>query len=83
MPTTRLLIQCFEPEACEVAFEPWGAVHTLLREDSFTVEISGPGDGLVEVGYSPGWISVCAWIGDDGSVAEVTARNERGESLRM
>lgn len=54
MPTTRLLIQCFESEACEVAFEPGGAVHTLQREDSFTVEINGPGDGLVEIAYSPG-----------------------------
>jgi hypothetical protein len=83
MPTTRLLIQCFDPEACEVAFEPWGAVHTLQRGDAFTVEISGSGDGLVEVAYSPGWISVCAWIDDDGTVAEMTARNKAGETLRL
>ena len=83
MPTARLLIHCFEPEACEVAFEPWGAVHTLERDDAFTVEIIGPGSGLVEVAYKPGWISVCAWLDDDGTVAEMTARNKRGESLRM
>lgn len=83
MPTTRLLIHCSEPEAIEVAFEPWGALHTLNRDDAFTVEISGPGDGLVEIGYSPGWIRVCAWLDDDGTVAEMTAQNERGEPLRM
>jgi hypothetical protein len=76
--TTRLLLQCFEVDSCEVAFEPWGAVETLRAGDAFAVEIRGPGDGLVEVAYRSGGISVWAWSG-----AETVARNKAGERLTI
>jgi hypothetical protein len=37
----------------------------------------------VEVAYEPGWIIVCEWSDADGTVAEMTSRNKRGDSLRM
>jgi hypothetical protein len=83
MPTARLLLQCFDADSCEVSFEPLGSVATLRSNDAFTVEFSGPGDGLVEVAYSPGWIIVCAWIDDGGEVASITATNKAGERLRL
>jgi hypothetical protein len=76
--TTRLLLQCLEGESCEVAFEPWGAVETLRAGDAFDVEISGPGDGLVEIAYWPGGISVWAWSG-----ADAVARNKAGVRLNI
>jgi hypothetical protein len=76
--TTRLLLQCLEGESCEVAFEPWGAVEILRADDAFNVEISGPGDGLVEIAYRPGSISVWAWSG-----ADAVARNKAGVRLNI
>ena len=76
--TTRLLLLCLEGESCEVAFEPWGAVETLRADDTFEVEISGPGDGLVEIAYRPGLITVWAWSG-----ADAVARNKAGVRLNM
>jgi hypothetical protein len=77
-PTTRLLLQCLEGDSCEVAFEPWGAVEILRADDAFAVEISGPGDGVVEIGYRPGGMSVWAWSG-----ADVVSRNKAGERLNI
>jgi hypothetical protein len=75
---THLLLQCFEVDSCEVAFEPWGAVEILRGDDAFDVEISGPGDGVVEIAYRPGGISVWAWSG-----AEAVARNKAGARLNI
>ena len=75
--------ECLAADTCEVSFEPWGAAHTLRSDDAFTVEISGPGSGVAEVAYSPGWIKVCAWMDDGGEVAEMTAWNKAGERLRL
>ena len=76
--TTHLLLQCLEGDSCEVAFEPWGAVETLRADDAFAVEISGPGDGVVEIAYWSGGISVGAWSG-----ADAVARNKAGERLNI
>ena len=83
MPTARLLIQCTAPDACDVAFEPWGSVEILRPDDAFTVEITGPGDGLVEIALSSDGLSVFAWIDDDGTIADMTAWNKAGERLRI
>jgi hypothetical protein len=61
-----------------VAFEPWGAVETLRADDAFDVEISGQGDGVVEVAYLLGGISIWAWSG-----ADVVARNKAGIRLNI
>lgn len=74
--TTRLLLECLDVDSCQVAFEPWGAVETLRAGDAFAVEIRGPGDGVVEVAYWAGGVSIWAWSG-----AELVARNKAGEML--
>ena len=76
--TTRLVLQCFDADACEVAFEPWGTVETLRVGDTFTVEVSGPGDGVVEVACRPGGISLWAWSG-----ADVVAWDKEGKRLSI
>jgi hypothetical protein len=76
--TVRLLVHCFEDDSCWVAFEPWGAVETLKADDKFEVELAGPGDGVVEIAYHAGGISIWAWSG-----ADVTARDKAGNRLRI
>jgi DNA-binding beta-propeller fold protein YncE len=61
--SVRLLLTVLESDACDVAFEPEGAVVALRRGDAFTVEVSGPGTGVVEVSYDPKGISIGAWSG--------------------
>jgi hypothetical protein len=74
--TVRLLLTCLEGDQCLVAFEPEGATHTLRADDVFTVVISGPGDGEVEVSYDCDGISVHKWPG-----ADFTVTNRRGDHL--
>lgn len=74
--SVRLLLTLFDADSCEVAFEPEGAAVTLKRGDAFTVEIRGPGDGVVEVSYDPKGISIGAWSG-----ASTTAWNRAGHRL--
>ena len=52
-PDCPLLVTVLEAETCVVAFEPEGATITLNKADAFTVEVSGPGDGVVEVAMTP------------------------------
>ena len=74
--TVRLLLTCLEGDDCVVAFEPEGATHALRAGDVFTVLISGPGDGEVEVSYVKDGISVHKWPGADFIVT-----NRRGDHL--
>jgi hypothetical protein len=59
--TVRLVLHCRGGDSCEVAFEPWGAIETLRADDTFTVEVAEPGDGVIEIDYRPSGISVWAW----------------------
>jgi hypothetical protein len=61
----KLLLNCIRAPECIVAFEPEGATVTLREGSPITVEISGRGDGIVEVSYWPDGISVDAWSGAD------------------
>ena len=74
--TVRLLLTCLNDDQCVVAFEPEGATHTLRSNDVFTVLISGPGDGEVEVSYDDEGITVHKWPGADFHLT-----NRRGERL--
>ena len=76
--TVRVIVTCLEDEPCDVAFEPEGAVHTLRPDDVFTVEFTGPGDGLVEVSHRSDGISIAGWGG-----AEVTAKDRSGRHLQL
>jgi hypothetical protein len=62
-PTVRLIVTLLGTDACDVAFEPEGAVIALTKGDALTVEVRGPGDGVVEVSYHPDGISITAWSG--------------------
>jgi hypothetical protein len=70
-----LLLQCLDGDSCEVAFEPWGSVATLRRDDSFRVEIVGPADLVVEIAHRPGGLAV--WAED------IAVWNKKGEPLRI
>ena len=59
--TVRLVLHCRKVDSCEVAFEPWGTIETLRADDTFTVEVAGPGDGMIEVDYRPTGISIWGW----------------------
>jgi hypothetical protein len=76
--TVRLLVTVLETESCDVAFEPEGAVVRLDKNDAFTVEVSGAGDGIVEVSYRSCGISIAAWSG-----ARTTAWDRAGNRLRI
>ena len=79
-PFVRLLVDLLrdETDSCVVAFEPLGEVATLNRGDAFTVEISGPGDGLVEISYDADGISIGAWSG-----ASTVAWDRAGNRLKI
>jgi hypothetical protein len=76
-PSVRLLVTVLEADSCEVFFEPEGANFSLNRGDAFTVEIGGPGDGVVEVSYSPEGVSIGAWSG-----ASTVAWDRAGNRLK-
>ena len=73
------LVTCLDAPECSVAFEPEGAVHTLLETDEFRVEIE-PGDKVpyIEVGYSSDGLSIV-----EASDATVRAWNRAGRELRL
>lgn len=64
-PSVRFIVTCLGAAECIVAFEPEGAIHTLSKGDVFTVEVKGPGSGVIELSYEPGGIIICAWSGGD------------------
>lgn len=76
MQTVSFLLTCVEGPQCLVAFEPWGAVHTLKRDDRFTVRLRGRSIEPFEISYKPGVIIV--GLGDD---SELTVTNLAGEVL--
>lgn len=77
-PSVRLVVTLLGADACDVAFEPEGAVVPLKHGDAFTVEVRGPGDGVVEVSYHPEGISITAWSG-----ARTFAWNRAGDPLAI
>ncbi len=72
--TSRLQLSNLSDSSCTVSFEPLGAQAELPIGELLDVEISGPGDGVVEVSYVPNGIIICEWDG-----ASTVARNQRGE----
>jgi hypothetical protein len=74
--TVSLLLTCLNAAQCTVAFEPEGAVHILREGEVFTVELSGPTPGQVEVSFTPGGIVIGAWQG-----ASTRLRNANGDEI--
>jgi hypothetical protein len=77
-PVVKLVLSCLDTATCEVAFEPEGALITLEKDHPVTVEIRGPGEGVVEVSFDPKGIRIGAWSGGD-----TFAWDDAGEPLRI
>jgi hypothetical protein len=75
--SVRLLLTANQDQ-CNVAFEPEGAVLGLADKDALTVEISGPGTGLLEIMYGRDSLTVCAWEG-----ATTRVWNKAGAELQV
>ena len=59
-----------------ISFEPLGDQADLPANGTFAVEISGPGDGLVEICVQKGGLIVGEWDG-----AKTHVRDMRGENV--
>lgn len=62
---------------CTVSFEPRGDQADLPKGEMVTVEVSGPGDGPLEISYAPNGVIIGEWDG-----AQTRLWNRRGETIR-
>ncbi len=74
--TVRLILTNLADSTCTISFEPKGAQAQLPVGEVFAVEITGPGDGLVEVSFDGDGLSIGEWDG-----AHTRIRNKRGEKV--
>ncbi len=74
--TVHLKLATLAGEQCTVSFEPKGAQAPLPVGEVFAVEISGPGDGIVEVSFAKEGLIIGEWDG-----AHTRVRNSRGEEV--
>lgn len=72
-----LLVSNVSGDKCTVSLEPLGGQITLPKGEVFTVEVSGPGKGIVEVSYASNGIIICEW---DGATTLVT--NRQGDVMK-
>jgi len=72
----RLLVSNLTELPCRVSFEPLGDQALLPAGGIFNVEISGPGDGLVEISFAEDCLQIGEWDG-----AKTRVRNMRGENV--
>ena len=75
--TVRLLVSNLSHDACTVALEPLGGVVTVPKGELVRVEISGPGDGIVEISYAPNGLIVGEWSG-----ASTQVLDQQGEVIK-
>ena len=75
--TVRLRFDNLTDSECTLHFEPLGGTALIPRGEALIVEVSGPGDGIVEVSYLADGMMVGEWDG-----AKTTVFNGRGEALR-
>jgi len=61
--TVRLLVSNLSDDQCTVSIEPLGGQVTLPKGEVFTVQVSGPGKGLVEVSYATNGLVIGEWDG--------------------
>jgi hypothetical protein len=74
--TVQLKLTTLADQQCTVSFEPKGAQALLPVGEVFAVEISGPGDGIVEVSFAKEGLVIGEWDG-----ARTRVRNRRGEDV--
>ena len=72
----QLMLTNLTDSTCTVSFEPKGAQAQLPVGEVFVYEISGPGDGLVEVSFDRDGLSIGEWDG-----AQTRVRNKRGDNV--
>lgn len=77
--TTVLLLQCYETEEVEVAFEPEGMLHTLRKGDFFRVEVVLPVGREIEIEYRPDG-KMAVWAEQTWGTR---AFNSEGEQLQL
>jgi hypothetical protein len=76
--TVRLLVSNLSEGECTLSLEPLGGQVTLPKGEAFTVELSGPGKGLVEVIYATNELIIGEWDG-----ATTVVMNRHGEIIRQ
>lgn len=59
----RLRLACDDDPACDVFFEPEGGMVHLRKSDPLSVEVTGPGDGIVEITRIGRGLVVWVWSG--------------------
>jgi hypothetical protein len=74
--SVQLKLTTLADQQCTVSFEPKGAQALLPVGEVFTVGISGPGDGIVEVSFAKDGLIIGEWDG-----AYTRARNRRGADV--
>ena len=62
---------------CTVSLEPLGDQADLPKGEVFTVEVSGPGDGPLEISYAPNGVIIGEWNG-----AKTRLLNRQGERVQ-
>jgi hypothetical protein len=77
--SVHLIIGGSSPEQCSVVIEPYGAEYVLMGDDHLRLDIDVSDDSAVEVGYSPGCITL--WL--PVSVVSVRAANRIGDELDL
>lgn len=76
--TVRLRFDNLTDQECRLRFEPLGGSAAIPRGEALIVEVSGPGDGIVEVSYLADGMIVGEWDG-----AKTTVLNRNGEVVRQ
>ena len=74
----RLLVSNVSDGQCMVSVEPLGGQVAVPKGEVLTVEVSGPGKGIVEVSYARNGLIICEWDG-----ATTLVMNRRGEIIKQ
>ncbi len=74
--TVHLKVCNLTESPLNISFEPLGDQADLPAKGTFAVEISGPGDGLVEICVEEKGLVVGEWAG-----AKTRVRNMHGENV--
>ena len=77
--TVRLLLSNLsDDDFCTVSFEPLGGQVAVGKGEALTVEISGPGNGIVEVSHVSNGLIIGEWEG-----ATTRVMNHLGEVVEQ
>lgn len=77
--SVHLVIGNIQGESFTILFEPYASVYDIEDEDHLELKIESADDSPMEVGYSPGCITL--WL--PTSVVSVKARNRAGDEVDL